>query len=51
MYYAILEKEKQLGLEEAAHSEPVHRSENDTHPIVECDTVDATVDQQCQNEV
>ena len=43
-YDAILEKGKQLGLEEAAHAEPVRRSENDTHPIVESDTVDATVD-------
>jgi hypothetical protein len=50
-YLSILEKGKQLGLHEEAHAEPVRRSENDTHPIVECDTVDATVDQQCQNEV
>ena len=27
-----------MGLEEAAHAEPVRRSENDTHPIVESDT-------------
>ena len=33
-----------MGLDEAAHAEPVRRSENDTqHPIVESDTVDATV--------
>ena len=33
-----------MGLHEEAHAEPVRRSENDTHPIVVCDTVDATVD-------
>jgi len=43
-YLSILEKGKQLGLHEEAHAEPVRRSENDTHHIVECDTVDATVD-------
>ena len=46
-YNAILEKGKQLGLEEVAHAEntePVRRSENDTRPIVESDTVDATVE-------
>jgi hypothetical protein len=43
-YNAILEKGKQLGLEEAAHAEPVRRAENDTHPIVESDKDDATVD-------
>ncbi len=32
-----------MGLDEVAHAEPVHRSENDTHPIVESDTVDPTV--------
>ena len=32
-----------MGLEEAAHAEPVRRSENDTHPIVESDTDDAPV--------
>ncbi len=31
-YNAILEKGKQLGFDEAAHAEPVCRSENDTHP-------------------
>ena len=36
--------QKVLGLDEAAHAEPVYRSENNTHPIVESDTVDATVD-------
>ena len=40
----ILEEGKQLGLEEASHAEPVRRSENDTHPTVESDTDDATVD-------
>ena len=43
-YLSILEKGKQLGLHEEAHAEPVRRSENDTHPNVECDTVHATVD-------
>ena len=43
-YNAILEKGKQLGLDEAVDSEPVLRSENDTHAIVESDTDDATVD-------
>ena len=33
-----------MGLEEAAHAEPVRRAENDTHPIVESDKDDATVD-------
>jgi hypothetical protein len=33
-----------LGLDEVAHAEPVHWSENDAHPIAEADTVDATVD-------
>jgi hypothetical protein len=33
-----------MGLDEAAHSVPVRRSENDTHAIVESDTDDATVD-------
>ena len=42
-YLSILEKGKQLGLHEEVHIEPVHRSENDTHAIVESDTVDATV--------
>jgi hypothetical protein len=42
-YLSILEKGKQLGLHGEAHAEPVRRSENDTHPIVESDTVDATV--------
>jgi hypothetical protein len=31
-YNAILENGKQLGFDEAAHAEPVCRSENDTHP-------------------
>ena len=36
---------KELGLDEAAHAEPCCApSENDTHPIVESDMVDATVD-------
>jgi len=34
-YNRILEKGKQLGLDEVAHVYPVCRSENDTHPIVE----------------
>ena len=34
--------QKVLGLDEAEHAEPVRRSENNTHPIVESDTVDAT---------
>ena len=33
-----------MGLDEAGQDEPVRRSENDTHPIVEANTVDATVD-------
>ena len=40
----MLAKGKYLGLDEVAHAEPVHRSGNDAHPIVESDTVDATVD-------
>ena len=44
VYNAVLEKGKQLGLEEAAHDEPVRWSEHDTHPIVTSDTVDVTVD-------
>ena len=40
----ILEEGEQLGLEETAHVEPVRRSENDNHPIVESDTDDAIVD-------
>ena len=47
----ILEEGKQLGLEEASHAEPVRRSENDTHPTVESDTDDATVDATVPNEV
>jgi hypothetical protein len=43
-YLSILEKGKQLGLHVESYAEPVRRSENDTHPIVDCDTVDATVD-------
>ena len=43
-YLSILEKGKQLGLQEEVHTEPVRRSENDTHPIVESDTDDAPVD-------
>ena len=31
----ILEKGKQLGLDETTHADPVFRSENDMHPIVE----------------
>jgi hypothetical protein len=42
-YNGILEKWKQLGLEEAVHTEPVRRSENDTHHIVVSVTDDATV--------
>jgi len=45
VYLSIFDKGKQLGLCEEAHTEPVCRSENDTHPIVECDTVDETVDE------
>ena len=33
MYNAILQKGKQFGMDETAHADPVHRSENDTHPI------------------
>ncbi len=36
--------QKVLGLDEAAHAEPVRRPANNTHPIVESDTVDATLD-------
>jgi hypothetical protein len=43
-YNAILEKGKQLELDDAAHSEPVLRSENGTHVIVEADTDDTPVD-------
>ena len=43
-YDALLQKEKELRLDEAAQAEPARRSESDTHPIVESDTVDATVD-------
>ena len=50
-YLSILEKGKQLGLHEEAHIEPVHRSENDTHAIVESNTDDATVDATVPNEV
>ena len=45
-YNALLQKVNELcylGLDEAAHAEPVRRSEIDTHPIVESNTVDATV--------
>ena len=31
-----------MGLDESAQTEPVLRSENDTHSIVEPDTVDAS---------
>ena len=34
-YNAMLEKEKQLGSDEAAHAKPVYRSENDTHSMVQ----------------
>ena len=43
-YLSILEKEKQLGLNEEAHAEPVRRSQHYTHPIVQSDTVVAIVD-------
>ena len=44
-YNVILAQEgKQLGLEETTQTDPVNASENDTHPIVESDTHDATVD-------
>ena len=43
-YLSILEKGKQLGMHEEAHAEPVRRSENDTYPIAEFDTVDTTAD-------
>jgi hypothetical protein len=42
-YNAQLPKGKDMGLDEAGQAEPVRRSENDTHPIVESNTVDATV--------
>ncbi len=32
-----------MRLEEVAHAEPVYRSENETRPIAESDTVDAIV--------
>ena len=35
VYLSILEKGKQLGLNEEAHAEPVCLSENHTHPIVD----------------
>ena len=41
---ALLQTRKELALDEAAQAEPVRRSEHDTHPIVESDTDDATVD-------
>jgi hypothetical protein len=50
-YLSILEKGKLLGLHEAAHAEPVRRSQHYTHPIVQSDTVVATVDATVQNEV
>jgi hypothetical protein len=37
-------KEPEGGRGVGIHAEPVRRSENDTHPIVESDMVDATVD-------
>jgi hypothetical protein len=40
-YLPILEKVKLLGLHE---DESVPRSDNHTHPSVQCDKVDATVD-------
>jgi hypothetical protein len=42
-YNAQLQKGKEMRFDEAAQSEPVRRSKNDIHPIVESDTVDATV--------
>ena len=42
-YNAQLQKGKEMGLDEAAQTEPVRRSENDTRVMVESDTVDATV--------
>ena len=48
-YNAIIEKREQLGLDDAAHSEPVRRSENDTHAIAESDTDDATVPKRSVN--
>ncbi len=51
-YNVILEKGKQLGLQEVAHAEPVRRSENDTHPISAGRTRSMQQwMQQCQNEV
>jgi hypothetical protein len=38
-----------MGLDEAAQAEPVWQSENDINPIVDSDTVDATVDAQVPN--
>jgi hypothetical protein len=43
VYNAQLQKGKEMALGEAAQHEPVRRSNNDTHLIVESDTVDATV--------
>ena len=40
-YNSQLQKGNQMGLGEAAQAEPVRRSENNTHPIAESDTVDA----------
>jgi hypothetical protein len=42
MHY--FKKGKEVGLEEEAYAEHVRPSENDTHPIVESDTVAAKVD-------
>ena len=47
-YHAILEKGKQLGLEEAAHAEPVRRSENNTS---HCRVGYGRCNSGCQNEV
>jgi len=42
--HCTAQKGREMGLEEVAQAEPVRRSENDTHPIVESDTVGAIVD-------
>ena len=42
-YNILLQKGKELGLEEATQVEPVRLSEKERHDIEELETVDATV--------
>jgi len=42
-YNAQLQKEKEMGLDEAAQTEPMRRSEMDTHDMEGTETVHATV--------